>query len=234
MTRFIALVSGKGGVGKTTTTLNLGLALNKLGKKTLLLDANLATPNLALLLGMVNPENTLNNFLAKKKELSEITYLHGSGMSLIPSSPSYADYQKTNPQKMNKIFQHLDNLNDITLIDGPSGLGYEVNQILKNTDETIVVVNPNLSSVMDALKTIHLAKANNNIILGTILNLSNGGRNEMSVEEIEEILGYPVLGNIKNHRKFRKSANKQAPLMELYPRSRFAKEYLRIAEKITP
>ena len=233
MTRFIALVSGKGGVGKTTTTLNLGLAFNKLGKKVLLLDANLATPNLALLLGMVNPENTLNNFLSKKKELKEITYLHHSGVSLIPSSPSYTEYQKTNPQKMNKIFEHLDNLNDITLVDAPSGLGYEVNQILKNTDETLIIVNPHLSSVMDALKTIHLAKANHNIVLGAILNRSNKGRNEMSVKEIEEILGYPVIGNIRNHNKFRKSTNKQIPLMELYPRSKFAKEFMKIATKIT-
>ena len=93
MTRFIALVSGKGGVGKTTATLNLGYALTKLGKKVLLLDANLVTPNLALQLGILNPRNTLNQFLRKEKTLSEITYLHESGISVIPSSPSYAEYR---------------------------------------------------------------------------------------------------------------------------------------------
>ena len=69
MTRFIALVSGKGGVGKTTATLNIGHALSKQGKKVLLLDANMVTPNLALQLGILNPKDTLNQFLRKEKNL---------------------------------------------------------------------------------------------------------------------------------------------------------------------
>ena len=124
MTRFVTFVSGKGGVGKTTTTLNVGHALAKLGKKVLLLDANLVTPNLALHLGLLNPESTLNDFLRKDKNIQEITYLHQSGISLIPASPSLAEYQKTNPQHLTEIFEHLDELNDFVLVDAPSGLGY--------------------------------------------------------------------------------------------------------------
>jgi len=58
MTRFIALVSGKGGVGKTTTTVNVGQALSNLGQKVTLLDANIITPNLGIHLGKFNPEGT--------------------------------------------------------------------------------------------------------------------------------------------------------------------------------
>jgi septum site-determining protein MinD len=233
MTRFIALVSGKGGVGKTTTTLNVGHALSKLGRKVLLLDANLVTPNLSLQLGILNPKGTLNQFLRKEKSISDITYLHESGISLIPSSPSYAEYQKTNPQKLTEIFEHLDDTADFVLIDSPSGLGYEVNQVLKNSDEILLVVNPNLSSIMDALKTVQLAKANDNIVGGIILNMSNNGRNELKPEEVSNILGHPIIANIKHDRKIRKSLHKQNPLNHIYPRSRSAKEFRKIAEFIS-
>lgn len=230
MTRFIALVSGKGGTGKTTTTLNLGQALTNLGKKTLLIDANLVTPNLAIHLGFMNPEGTINKFLRKEKELQDVVYLHESGISLIPASPSYAEFQKTDVSKITEIFEHLENQADIVLIDAPSGLGYEVNQVLKNTDEVLLVVNPNLSSLMDALKTIQLANSHNNIISGVILNMSNKGRHELKPEEVENILGHPIIANIRLDKKIRKSLHRQAPLTYLYPHSRSAKEFLKVAE----
>ncbi|MBU1974172.1 MAG: AAA family ATPase [Nanoarchaeota archaeon] len=94
MTKFVALVSGKGGVGKTTSTINLGYALTSLGKKTILLDANLTTPNLALHLGFIDPEKTLNEFLRKESSLQEITYQHDSGINFIPASHAYQESQK--------------------------------------------------------------------------------------------------------------------------------------------
>lgn len=233
MTRFIALVSGKGGVGKTTTTLNLGHALHRKGVNTLLLDANLATPNLGLQLGLLNPQGTLNKFLRKEKELKDIVYKHESGLTLIPSSLNFVDFQKTNPQKITEIFEHLDNLTDVVLVDAPSGLGYELSQILKNTDEVLIVVQPTLSSVMDALKTIQLAQVHNNTIAGIVLNMSHfRGWSEMKQEEIENILGHPVIANIRYDQKFRKALLQQSPVHRLYPRSNVAKEYRKIANHL--
>ncbi len=233
MTKFIAFVSGKGGVGKTTSTLNVGQALASLGKEVVLVDANIVTPNLAIQLGFMNPEGTLNKFLRKEKSLKEITYLHESGISIIPASPSLSEYQKTNPQKLHKIFDHLKNAADFVLIDAPSGLGYDVHQILKNTDEVVLVVNPTLSSVMDTLKTIQLAKESNNTIAGVILNMTNGGKDELSTEEVESIIEYPLLANIKYHRKVRKATHKQMPLTYLYPRSKPAREFRKVAQHLT-
>jgi len=230
MTKFVALASGKGGVGKTTSTLNLGQALTKRGRKVILLDANLVTPNLAIQLGFINPQGTVNKFLRKEKELKEIIYLHESGISLIPASPSYNEFQKTNSQNLTEIFEHLDEMADFVLVDAPSGLGYEVNQVMKNCDEVLIVVNPNLSSIMDALKTIQIAKVNNNFVVGILLNMTHNGRNEMKPKEIESILGYPIIANVKHDRKFRKSVHLQKPLNYLYPRCRSAREFNKLAE----
>lgn len=160
-------------------------------------------------------------------------YLHESGISLIPSSPSLSEYQRTNPQKLHKIFDLLKNAADFVLVDAPSGLGYDLLQILKSTDEVLIVVNPTLSSVMDGLKTIQLAKENNNIIAGIILNMSNGGKDELKPKEVESILEHPILANIKHHRKVRRAAHKQMPLTYLYPRSKPAKEFMKVAQHLT-
>lgn len=232
MTRFIAFVSGKGGVGKTTTALNVAHALHKQGKQVILVDANIATPNVGLQLGLLRPEGTLNKFLRKEKSLHDIIFRHDSGVTIIPSSLSLVEFQKTNPQRLTEIFEHLDNMSEFVLVDAPSGLGPEVNQILKNTDEIIIVANPTLSSVMDALKTIQLAAAHNNIVAGVILNMSNYGWSELKPEDVEKILGYHIIANIRHDRKFRKSLLKLAPLHYLYPRSRSAKEFGKVAQHL--
>ncbi|MBI2669247.1 MinD/ParA family protein [Candidatus Woesearchaeota archaeon] len=233
MTRFIGFVSGKGGVGKTTATVNVGYALHQLGRGVLLLDANLVTPNLGIHLGVVDPAHTLNKFLRKEKSLHQIRYVHDSGLSFIPASPSYIEFQKTNPQQLTEIFEHLDNTIDYVLVDAPSGLGFEVSQVLKNTDEAVIVVNPNISSVMDALKTLQIAKQHQNAIAGVLVNMSHKGKHELSETEIEQILGHPIISNIRYDRKVRKATFHQAPIGMLYRFSRSARQFRKVAEFLT-
>ena len=233
MTKFIAIVSGKGGVGKTTCTLNIGQALINKGRKVILVDGNLVTPNLAILLGFMNPESTVNKFLRQEKSIKEIMYRHEGGISLIPASPSYTEFQKTNSQDLVEVFDHLENAADFVLIDSPSGLGYDVNQILKHSDEALIIANPTLSSAMEALKTIELAKLHNNTIAGVVLNMSNKGKHELSQKEMEEILSCPVLANIRLDKKIRKSTYKQMPLNYLYKRSRSARSFKDVASYLT-
>jgi len=233
MTKFIALVSGKGGVGKTTATINLGHALTKLGKNTLILDANLSTPNLALNLGLTNPKKTLNGFLQKREELKEIIQTHKSGINFIPTSPSYSELLNTNMEDITEIFEHLENHYEFVLVDCPSGLKDDLSHVLMNTDEALIVVNPNLSSVMDALKTTHLAEAHNNTIAGVLLNKTNKGKHELKPQEVEEILGHKIIGNIRTDKKIRKALHLSSPLNHLYPRSKSAKTFQKIAEHLS-
>jgi len=230
MTKFIAVVSGKGGVGKTTSVINIAHAIVQKGKNVVVVDANLATPNVSIQLGLMDPKGTLNKFLRKEKDLKEVTYLHESGISIIPASPSYSEFQKTNTQNLHEIFDHLNETVDFVLIDSPSGLGYDINQILKHSDESIIVTNPNLSSIMDALKTIRAARANDNVIAGVILNMTHKGKHELTEEEVKEILHYPILANVRRDRKIHKSVYRHTPLHYIYPRSRSAKEFRKVAE----
>lgn len=230
MTRFLAFISGKGGTGKTTAVLNLGHALTKLGKKVILLDANFATPNLASHLGVASPSATLNDFLKKKKSLSEITQLHHSGLTFISASVSYQDFKKSQPDKISEVFEHLDGLAEFVLVDCPAGLGYELVQILKNTDYALVITNPNLSAVIDALKSIEIAQENNNLLPGFLLNMTKKGRHELRPEEIETTLSLPLLANIPYDKKIKKSLYRQAPCHYLYPRAKSSRQFRKLAE----
>lgn len=236
MTKFLAIISGKGGVGKTTLALNLGYVLTKLGKKTIVLDANFSTPNLASHLGITFPRTTVNDFLKRKKTISEIIHLHYSGLAFIPASISYYDFKKIQPNKISEIFEHLEGLAEIVIVDCPPGLGYDVVQILRNTDEALVITNPYLSAVIDALKVVELAQENNNLLPGFILNQTQR-KQEFKRKEIENTLNLPLLAEIPEDKKIKKALFKRAPSVYLYPRIKSSKQYFKLAqlllEKIT-
>ncbi len=231
MTRFIALISGKGGVGKTTSTINLAHALMNHGKSVLIVDANLVTPNIGLHLGLIDAETSLNHFLEKKNSIHEIIHTHDSGLAFIPASSSYNIFKNTDQEKLGKIFDHLNGLADFVLVDAPSGLGEDLKKILEHTDEALTVVNPTNSSLMEAVKSIELARSMHNTIPGVLLNMSSWfGSHEMASAEVEEILGAHVIANVYRDNKIKKSVHNQVPLQFHYPRSRSAKQYQQLAE----
>src|SRR3989338_10734519 len=91
MAKLITITSGKGGVGKTTTAINLGAALNAFGKEVIILDANLTTPNIGLHLGAPLVPVSLNHVLSGKAKIVDAIYEHESGTKVIPSSLSVRD-----------------------------------------------------------------------------------------------------------------------------------------------
>src|SRR3990167_9317438 len=117
MSTLITIVSGKGGVGKTTTAINLGAALNSFGKDVIVLDANLTTPNVGLYLGAPIVPINLNHVLLGKAKISEAIYEHGSGTKIIPSSLSIGELRRLNHSKLKDIGKRLRKLADIVIYD---------------------------------------------------------------------------------------------------------------------
>src|SRR3989304_1975926 len=100
MSKIIVITSGKGGVGKTTTAINLGAALNYFGKDVLIIDGNLSTPNIGIHLNSPEVPIDLNNVLKGEAEPFEAVYKHESGMKIMPSSLSVKELKRTKPEKM--------------------------------------------------------------------------------------------------------------------------------------
>ena len=92
--KIITVTSGKGGVGKTTTAINLGAALNSFGKEVIIVDANLTTPNVGLHLGAPIVPVNLNHVMQGKAKVTDAIYEHESGTKIIPSSLSIKELRK--------------------------------------------------------------------------------------------------------------------------------------------
>jgi len=88
MAKIYAIISGKGGVGKTTTTINLGISLNLLGEDVIIIDANLTTPNIGIHLGAPIVPTTINRVLNNQAKLEDAIYEHESGTKIMPASLS--------------------------------------------------------------------------------------------------------------------------------------------------
>ncbi len=231
MARVISIVSGKGGVGKTTTTANLGAALVERNKKTVVVDANLTTPNLSLHLGIPLYPITLHDVLKRRAHISEAMYIHPSGIRVVPASLSVDALRGLNASKLAKA---LDDLLDteIILIDGAAGLGKEAIAAVEAADEVLIVTNPELPAVTDALKAIRIAEKTGAKILGVVINRVRGHKYELSYEEIQSILEYPVLGSVPEDLEVAKAISMKMPVVHHSPRSKASHEFKRIAAGI--
>ena len=158
MGRIIVIISGKGGVGKTTTAINLGAALNKLNKEVIIVDANLNTPNIGIHLGAPIVPITLNHVLKGKADITEAIYEHSSGTKIVPSSLSVKEITKFNTKKIPLVVKQLKDKADFVIIDSAAGFSEEAIATLDAGEEIIIVTNPEMPAVTDSLKAIKVAR----------------------------------------------------------------------------
>ncbi|MBR9691243.1 P-loop NTPase [Candidatus Woesearchaeota archaeon] len=232
MTRFIAIVSGKGGVGKTTTAINLATALVNAGNDSIVLDGNLTTPNIGLYLGFPNPPVSLHEVIDGKHPVTNATYLHASGLRVIPGSLSLDALKNLDLNKIKKTFNKLKGYSESIIIDTGAGLTKENQAIMNMADEIIVVTNPEVAAVTDTLKTIKKAEEQNKTILGVVLNKLHPTRNEMSVENVGTMLSLPIIGMIPRSDAVKQAQTIKHPVVYSYPDSEAAIEFKKLAEKL--
>ncbi len=232
MTRVIAVTGGKGGVGKTTVTANLGAALNEFGQRTLVMDTNLTTPNLGFHLGVPLYPKTLHDVLRGEADVNEAMYVHPSGLKVVPAGISMSDLKNTKPDKLQKAVSDAAEGHDIVFLDCAAGLGREAVACLKSADELLIVTNPQLPAVTDALKTIKLAEELGVGVLGVVLNRVRGHASELSSADIESLLGYPIIGNIPEDHAVHDSLAAKTPITAYSPSSKSAVALKTLAARI--
>lgn len=232
MTKFIVIASGKGGTGKTTTAINLGIALTNFGRNVILLEGNLSTPHLGLHLGSHNHSATLTDVLNGKKSIRDVIYLHHSGLKIIPAGVTLKDLEKVDAVTYRNAIKDLMGLSEIVIIDSAAGLGNEAMAALEPADGMLIVTNPELPAITDALKMKRLAERNNVVVLGIILNRVRNDELEMTISSVETILETKVIGAIPEDDEVRKALNLHHPVTETSPDSGAAKEFRNIAAKL--
>jgi len=229
MTRLICVSSGKGGVGKTTVTSNLGAALTQFGKDTVVVDANLTNPNLGFHLGIPLYPKTLHDVLRGEAHVSEATYLHNSGLKIIPAGLSIEDLKNTSPNKLGTVLLDMIGEPDVILIDSAAGLGRESIKAIESSDELILVTNPDLPSVTDALKTANIAEECGTKVVGVVLNRVGKRPSELSVEEVEAMVGHPVIATIPEDSRVHESIAMKTPIVHHRPNAPAAVELKKLA-----
>ena len=232
MTRIIGITSGKGGVGKTTTVSNLGIALVNMGKKVIILDANVTTPNLSLHLGIPFYPITLHDVIKRKVPIEKAIYNHVSGLKIIPASLAASEVKDIDMDKFESLLWNLLGKADIIILDAAAGLGREAIAAIEASDEIIIITNPEIPAVTDALKTIKIAEERGTKVLGVVVNRCKAHKHEMSLKDIRRMVEIPILVSIPEDSNVPKSISKKTPLVSLKPNSQAAVEFRRLAEEI--
>ncbi len=232
MARIIVINSGKGGVGKTTTAINLGASLNKLNKEVVIVDANLNTPNIGLQLGAPIVPITLNHVLKGKASIEDAVYEHHSGTKIVPSSLSIKELTKFNVKKFPEITQKLGEICDYVIVDSAAGFSEEVIAVLDAADEIIIVTNPEMPAVTDALKAVKVAREMGKEINGIVVTRHANAKYEMPLSSIKSMLEAQIIGVIPEDRAVKEALNLRDAVCHTHPRSKVAKKYLEIARKV--
>ncbi len=232
MARIIVINSGKGGVGKTTTAINLGASLNKLDKDVVIVDTNLNTPNIGLQLGAPIVPITLNHVLKGKADIEDAIYEHSSGTKIVPSSLSVKELTKFNTKKIPEIAKKLSNDCDYVIFDCAAGFGEEVMDTIRAADEIIIVTNPEMPAVTDALKSVKVAREMGKEVTGVIVTRHNDARYEMPLSSIKSMLETQIIGVIPEDKAVKEALTKRDAVVHTHPRSKVSKKYHEIAKII--
>jgi flagellar biosynthesis protein FlhG len=156
--RVITISSGKGGVGKTNVVVNLAIACQRMGKRVLILDADLGLANIDIIFGL-NPKYNIENIIRGEKDLSQVI-IHGpEGVDIIPASSGVQELtQLTEGQKINLLneFDTLNCLYDVLLIDTGAGVSSNVIYFNLAAEERMIVATPEPTSVTDAYALIKI------------------------------------------------------------------------------
>ncbi|MEN9204828.1 MAG: septum site-determining protein MinD [Thermostichales cyanobacterium SZTDM-1c_bins_54] len=239
MSRVIVITSGKGGVGKTTVTANLGTALARLGQRVAVVDADFGLRNLDLLLGLENRvvytavevisgECRLEQALVKDKRTP--------GLVLLPAAQT-RNKTAIGPEQMLDLVQRLQGDFDYVLIDSPAGIEQGFRNAIAGATEAIIVTTPELSAVRDADRVVGLLEAAQiqpiRLIVNRIRPDMVANNTMMSVEDVVELLAIPLVGIIPEDEEVIVSTNKGEPLVLAESRSTQAAAALqRIAQRL--
>jgi septum site-determining protein MinD len=232
MVKVYTIASGKGGTGKTTVSVNLGTMLAQLGKDTYLMDADIGMANVGLIIGLQDAPVTLHEVLAGKCNVNDAIYEGPAGLKVIPSGISLQGFQEADPDKIRDVMGEIVKRCEFLLIDAPAGISKDGVVPLAVADEVILVVNPELSSIVDALKTKILTEVVGGHVLGSIINRVDQDKSDIVIKKMEKVLGVKVLGVIPEDPNVRRASSAKIPIVLKFPDSPASKAIRRIASDL--
>lgn len=237
MGEVIVITSGKGGVGKTTATANIGTGLARAGKKVLMIDVDIGLRNLDVVMGLENRivydlVDVIEGVCRIKQAV--IKDKRFDGLFLMPAAQT-RDKTAVSPEQMKELCKKLTEQYDYVLLDCPAGIEQGFRNAIAGAEKAIVVTRPEVSSIRDADRIIGLLGANDiddPVLIVNQLKMNMVARGDMlGVEDIVEILGIDLLGVVPDDEGVIVSTNKGEPVI-IRDESRAGLAYRNIAKRI--
>ncbi len=240
--RIITVTSGKGGVGKSNVVINLAIAISRMGKRVLVIDADLGLANVDILLGLKNRFN-LQYVIEGKMKLKDIVVVGPAGIKVVPGSsgiPRIANMSSRKRQEFIASFKELEGEADMILIDTSAGMTKNVINFTLLADDIILVTTPEPSAVTDAyamIKVIHAEKPEAKV--GLVVNQARSEAQALDVatkiaQVARQFLNFHVyvLGTMPSDPYVPRAVMQRQPWTELYPRAAATKAVRQIAAKL--
>ena len=237
MGEVIVITSGKGGVGKTTTTANLGAGLSKLDKKVAVIDTDLGLRNLDVVMGLenlivYNLVDVIEGTCRLKQAL--IRDKRYENLYLLPSAQT-KDKTAISPGQMKKLTSELREEVDYILLDCPAGIEQGFMNAIAGADRAIIVTTPEVSAIRDADRIIGLLESNQlkkkELIINRIrMDMVKRG-DMMTVDDVTEILSIPLIGALPDDEQVVIGTNQGEPVIGLDSKAGTA--YMNICKRIT-
>lgn len=237
MSQVIVITSGKGGVGKTTTTANLGVGLAKLGKKVVLIDTDIGLRNLDVVLGLENRivydlVDVVTGVCTPKQ--AAIKDKRFDGLFLIPAAQT-KDKNAVSVEQMQDLCEKLKEDYDFIIIDCPAGIEQGFKNAIAGADKALIVTTPEVSAVRDADRIIGLLEANeieeHYLIINRIRPDMVRRGDMMNVDDIIDILNIDLIGIVPDDQDIIISTNKGEPAV-VNPKSLAGQGYRNITERL--
>ena len=219
MSEVIVITSGKGGVGKTTTTANVGTGLAMLNKKVVMIDTDIGLRNLDVVLGLENRiVYNLVDVVEERCRIKQALIKHKKydNLYLLPSAQT-RDKDSVTPEQMKNLVEELRNEFDYILLDCPAGIEQGFRNAIAGADRALVVTTPEMSAIRDADRIVGLLEANELRKIDLIINrirVDMVKRGDMlSVNDVCDILSINLIGVVPDDEHIVVSTNQGEPLV---------------------
>lgn len=230
--QIITVTSGKGGVGKTNLAANLAISFATMGKRVLVLDADLGLSNLNIILGIVPaPKYNIYHLIAGEKSIADVMVNGPCGIKLISGAlgiTKLTNLSHKNKQNLINSFTELDGLIDIIIIDTSAGLSAPVLLFILAADQVVLITTPEPTAIIDAygiMKAVAFKSIDVDIklVINRITNITEGKKSaDRMVEIVSQFLGMHIetIGYIFEDSCVSKSVMTQLPFFLAYPKSK--------------
>ena len=236
----LSVTSGKGGVGKTAVTANMALCLSQIGKKVLVIDADLGLANIDVVFGLT-PEYNLNHFFAGQQSLDAILAKGPNGINILPAGSGVQQFTLLDANQKMRFINELDNMHgkyDIVLIDTEAGISDNVTYFNMAAQDIMVVTTPEPTAITDAyalmkLLSIEYGEKNFKLLVNSVKDDNEAldvFRKLTLVSNRYLNISIDFMGGIPFDKRMHESIRRQKTIVELYPASRPSCAFRALAE----